>query len=327
MRRLILFAVIVLVTGFAMSKFELDELKNLKLVPKNSTSEESGEVPVQHRGDVVKIASFHINVLTPGKLQKSHVTDHLARIIRQFDVVAIQGIRSRDDGTLPRLIEFVNATGAKYDYVIGPRLPRQTKEESPGETHQEQFAFVFDRASLEVDRLQLYTVDDPEDVMIREPLVAWFRVRGVEEENAFTFSLVNIHLDEANRAQELAILPNVFTAVQGDGRDEDDVILLGNFQTSERDFQKLKSIPQVDWVVTATPTDVMATEQRSNIVFSGLATSEYQGRGGVIDFLRDHNLSEYQAREVSEEMPVWAEFSIYEGGKPGQVAAGERSRY
>ena len=54
------------------------------------------------------------------------------------------------------------------------------------------------------------------------------------------------------------------------------------------------------------------------------ATVEFTGRGGVFDFLREYNLTLAQALEVSDRLPVWAEFSIYEGGQFGRVA--QRSR-
>ena len=325
MRRLLAIVLVVFVIGFTLAKFEIEGLKNLRFIPRETNST-SDEIPVQHRGESIRIASFHVSVLGPSKLDKSHVTDMLARLVRRFDVVAIQGIRARDNATIPRLVEAINATGVNYDFVIGPRLPREPREGSPGESFQEQFAFIFDRASLEVDRQQLYTISDPDDLMRREPYIAWFRVRGVPEDEAFTFSLANVHLDPDFAADEMSVLPSVFREVQADGREEDDVILLGNFQNGEREFEALKAIPHVDWVVTGTPTDIMATQQHSNLVFSSIATTEYQGRGGVLDFLREFNLSESEAREVSDELLVWAEFSIYEGGKPGQVAAREDVR-
>ena len=50
--------------------------------------------------------------------------EKLAIIVRQFDVVAIQEIRTKDNGHLPRFVDLINATGRHYDYVIGPRLGR-----------------------------------------------------------------------------------------------------------------------------------------------------------------------------------------------------------
>jgi hypothetical protein len=44
------------------------------------------------------------------------------------------------------------------------------------------------------------------------------------------------------------------------------------------------------------------------------------GRSGVLDFMRDGNLTLEEALEVSDHLPVWAEFSIFEGGTIGRVA-------
>jgi hypothetical protein len=36
--------------------------------------------------------------------------------------------------------------------------------------------------------------------------------------------------------------------------------------------------------------------------------------------MREHNLTMEQALEVSDHLPVWAEFSSTEGGLPGRIA-------
>lgn len=36
--------------------------------------------------------------------------------------------------------------------------------------------------------------------------------------------------------------------------------------------------------------------------------------------MREFNLSLDQALQVSDHLPVWAEFSVYEGGRAGSVA-------
>jgi hypothetical protein len=53
-----------------------------------------------------------------------------------------------------------------------------------------------------------------------------------------------------------------------------------------------------------------------NILIPTRSTDEFTGRAGVIDFLRQLNLSYDQAMQVSSHLPVWAEFSAYEGGFP-----------
>jgi len=74
--------------------------------------------------------------------------------------------------------------------------------------------------------------------------------------------------------------------------------------------------------IRSTPTNVDSTLQTENIVFQNPATDEFTGRAGVLDFLRAYNLTVERAREVSNYMPVWAEFSIFEGGERGRAEAG-----
>ena len=97
--------------------------------------------------------------------------EKLAIIARQFDVIAIQEIRSKDNGIIPGVHRPDQFHGAgTTTFVIGPRIGRTVSTE--------QYCFIFDTQSVEVDRAQLYTVEDPDDLLHREPLVGWFRVRG-----------------------------------------------------------------------------------------------------------------------------------------------------
>jgi hypothetical protein len=123
----------------------------------------------------------------------------------------------------------------------------------------------------------------------------------------------------------LDVLDDVMRVVRDDGRNEDDVILLGDLNVDNRHLGQLGTVPGVVWTVSDTPTNTRGNAQYDNIVFYGRATVEYTGRSGVYDFLREFDLTVEQALEVSDHMPVWAEFSIYEGGIPGHVAAVESS--
>jgi len=268
--------------------------------------------PVKRAGDTIRVASFNIQVFGETKSGKPHVMDYLARIVRQFDVVAVQQITARSDDLLPRFVDLVNATGRHYDYVIGPR--------TGPEGRQEQLAFLFDRASIEVDRTQLYTVDDPDDLVTHDPLVGWFRVRGPEPQQALTFTVVNVRVDGGRSQQELNALAQVYRAVRQDGRGEDDVLLAGDFQSEPASYGALARVPEIGWVAANIPTDVRQTAQLDNIVFHRRATAEFTGRGGVYDFMRELNLTTEEAVEISDRLPVWVELNIYEGGQPGRVA-------
>jgi hypothetical protein len=238
-------------------------------------------------------------------------------VLKNFDLIAIQEIRAQNQNVLPQLIAMLNADGQyQYNFVLSDRLGRTNTKE--------QYAFVFDMASIEVDPYQLYLINDQDDLLHREPFVGWFRARLPKEKQAqaFTFSMVNIHTDPDEVDSELNALDDVFFAVRDDGRNEDDVILLGDVNVNEKHLGELGKISGITYVVANTPTNTRGDAPYDNIFFHSTTTPEFTGRGGVLDFMRAFNLKlEEQALKVSDHLPVWAEFSVYEGGQPGPLAA------
>ncbi|MDX1964496.1 MAG: endonuclease/exonuclease/phosphatase family protein [Pirellulales bacterium] len=260
--------------------------------------------------DKLKIASFNIQVLGEKKVSNPAITRVLAEILRRFDVVAVQEVRSVSDEIIPRLLQEVNAAGRAYDYVIGPRLGRTNSKE--------QYVFIFDTATVEIDRAASYTVNDPQDLLHREPLVCCFRARNAPPQLAFTFTLINIHTDPDEVAQEVNALAQVVQAVRNDGRNEDDVILLGDLNASEKQLGELGRVPGYAPVVVGVPTNTRGNRTYDNLVYSVIATEEYTRRWGVVDYAAEFGLAEDAALAVSDHRPVWAEYSIYEGGRsPG----------
>ncbi len=255
--------------------------------------------------DRISIASYNIQVFGTSKLQQGDVLEILAQTVRQFDLVAIQEIRSRDDTVLPRFLQVVNAEGGRYDYVIGPRLGRTNSKE--------QYAFVFNTQRIEVDSNSITTVEDPRDLLHREPLVARFRARTQPPEAGFTFWLANIHTDPDEVPQEVDALADVFTAVANANPQEDDVILLGDLNADETQLGRLGTIPGITWIVPrATPTNTRGTKTYDNLLFLREATAEFTGRWGVVNMQRAFQLSMDDALRVSDHLPVWGEFSVWE---------------
>jgi len=321
MRKTVFFLIGAVLVWVLFQNFKITGLDGFRLVPREDSvadnpddpaSDPMAAPPARSTG-TIRVASFNIQVFGTTKSSKPHVMDILARIVRRFDVVAVQEIRSLDQDVIPNFVELINSSGVRYDYVIGPRL---------GRTHcKEQYAFIFDMTTIEVDRTWLHTVKDPDDLLHREPLVGSFRVRGPPAEEAFTFSLVNIHTDPDEAEEEVNALAQVYPAVRDDGRQEDDVIILGDLNVDDKHLGQLGQISGMTWVISNnTPTNVAMTKQYDNIVFHREATNEFTGLGGVFDFLRDYNMTRDAAEEVSDHLPVWAEFSAYEGGQPGRIA-------
>lgn len=288
------------------------------------TQEVSHQAPPPQQQATIRVASFNIQVFGEKKLSNSNVTSKLVQICRHFDVIAIQEVRSDQQTILPQFISMLNADGSSYNYVIGPRLGRTDSKE--------QYAFVYDQSSIEVDRNQLYTIDDPDDLLQREPLVGWFRARGPNPNEAFTFSLVTVHTtpDPPRVLQgELNVLDDVFLAVRNDGRNEDDVIMLGDFNANHLQLGELGQVPGIACVIgdmrdssgrtVPIPTNTLQTKQYDNILFDARATTEFAGKAGVFNFAQEYGLSQEDAKWISDHFPVWAEFSVYEGG-PNMVA-------
>jgi hypothetical protein len=79
------------------------------------------------------------------------------------------------------------------------------------------------------------------------------------------------------------------------------------------------------WTIAGVPTNTRGTKTYDNMLFSQAGTTEFTGRAGVFDLIREFNLTMDEAIEVSDHMPIWAEFDIFEGGQPGRVAARPRA--
>ncbi len=257
------------------------------------------------RAPTLKIASFNLQRFGHHKAENPFVAETVIKVIRQFDVIALQEVCTQQQDLIAMLVDRVNQNGARYDYLIGPRVGNGD--------NLEQFAFVFNTKTIETDRDQLYSVEDPDNLLLREPLVGWFRSKQSDARKAFTFTLVNVHIEPERSDSETRLLPELVQSIRRDGRDEDDVILVGDFGADSLSMAYLKQ-RGFTLALNETPTLVSGAKTLDNIVFTSKATDEHIGRSGTLDFLRKSNLSIDQALQVSDHLPIWAEFSIVEGG-------------
>lgn len=254
----------------------------------------------------VKVASWALDGFGPTKLANRDARKYVTQVVRQFDIVAIQQIASIERDLIPRLVDVINAGENRYDYVMG---------ESTGPTgRQEQLAFIFDISRVLVDRRQSYTVEDPEQQMTYDPLVASFRAAQPSAAEAWTFSLVNVRIDLARAPLEVAILPNMLESIRGNGRGEDDIVLLGLFQADDAYLIPTMGGRPARAAVQNRSTDVFGRYQTSNIIVDSELTSEYLGRGGAFDYPRAFDLNPIEAEAVTSHLPVFADFTAHEGG-------------
>jgi hypothetical protein len=303
----------------------------VRIVPRTASGsapseDSSDQPPAAPTRPAIRLATFNLDGLDDNRLANPKVSESLVRILSRFDVVALQNIHSGNRGVLMRLKDQINATGRCFDFATCPTLDRD-----PVEVYN---AMLFDATTVEVDRSTVKSVDAPPGTFRVRPLVAEFRVRGPPPSEAFTFMLVNVLVDPRRGPQELDSLADVFRAARdsdvfGATRDgghapqganhEDDIIMLGDLESDPEHLGRLARVPGLVAAVNGVPTTTRGTRLADNILFDRRATVEYTGRSGVLDMIRDLDLTPQEALDVSQHLPVWAEFSSYENGQASHV--------
>ena len=254
--------------------------------------------------DAITICSFNIQVFGESKISKPQVVDVLAKVVRKFDIVAVQEVRAKSDSVIPQFLSAINADGSRYQFVIGPRLGRTVSKE--------QYTFIYDSTRIEVDPSSVGTSPNPGDRLHRPPLHARFRVRANPPESGFSFWLVDTHTDPDEVSAEVNALADVFMEMKALRPDEDDVILMGDLNAGPPQFGKIKQIPGVGWAVSGVTTNTRRSKTYDNLIFDTRTTTEYTGRWGVLDLQNTFGLSIDKALEVSDHNPVWAAFRPWE---------------
>ncbi|GAB4132756.1 exonuclease/endonuclease/phosphatase family protein [Thermopirellula anaerolimosa] len=253
----------------------------------------------------LRICSWNVTPLTEEKLLTPGVAAALAAVIRQFDVIVLQGVDLRDRGVIARLMDYVNRDRAVFSYATLPESLRVVTTRG--------IVVVFDLSGVEIDRRTVRVVDDPLKRLQFLPLTAAFRARGVPPQEAFTFTLIGVQVDTLRAEEETDLLDDVFRAVRDDGRGEDDIILAGYFGDRTPLRQGLSGLADVVPVMLDIPTTVDGKGAVDGFFLDRRATTEYTGKHGVMDLVRQFKISAGQAAQVADHLPVWAEFSTREG--------------
>ncbi|MDA0834130.1 MAG: endonuclease/exonuclease/phosphatase family protein [Planctomycetota bacterium] len=303
--RKLLSVIFCLIAGLILSFYGFDQKLQLPMPPvadDPAFSSASIDLPVIE--DRIRIASFNIQVFGQSKLNKARVMRVLARLVQQFDVVAVQEIRSEAQDVIPRFLKIVNHDGANYDYVISERLGRTVSKE--------QYAFLFNADRIAVDRRSATTLHQFQSRLHRPPFVAKFRTLVSTSNAPFTFTLVNLHTDPDETRKELNALDDVIDYVREADPHEDDVLLLGDLNVDRKHFGELGQIPHLKSVPENQTTNMRRTEQYDHITFDALSTTEFTGRAEVYDLPRRFGMTLEEAIEVSDHLPIWAEFDVDE---------------
>ena len=264
----------------------------------------SARIPAKTQSTLL-IGSFNLQRLGPSKMRDDWVMDRLAEIIRQVDLMALEEITDSRGKALVALVERVNQYGARYSYVVSPRIGRQATG------YFEQYAFVFDTDRLVGGEEFCYVVDDQQDLLHREPHVGRFATRSM---NPFTFTLMNVHTDPSALSTELDDLAALLVQVRNYEYPEDDVILLGDINERPGRLQGLDQIPGLEALIRE-PTNTRKSRTLDNFLVDRRLTAEFSGRAGTIDMESMFSITMEEALKLSDHLPIWAEFSINEASE------------
>jgi deoxyribonuclease-1-like protein len=270
-----------------------------------ATSNRAPGLPVRN-GQTILVASFNIQVFGTSKMSKPGIPEHLAEVIRQFDVVAIQEIRDRSGSSLPLLLEYINSNGSRYDYIISPPLGRTSSKE--------QYAYVFNTETIVSATEFSYLVEDSKDLLHREPLVARFVCKVAPGFQPFRFTLVNFHSDPDEAAEEIKVLASVLKSIRNfeyANGGEDDVILMGDMNVEPRNFGSLAQVPGLVWLINE-PTNTRRTKIWDNILIDKELTNEFTGRAGVMDLEQWFRITREETLAISDHLPIWSEYYAVE---------------
>ncbi len=277
-----------------------------------STNPKSQTLPARSQ-ETILIASFNIQAFGESKMSDRLVMERLAEVIRHFDLVAIQEVRCKDQNLLPALLSYVNATGGRYDYLLGPRLGRTVSKE--------QYAFVYDSTRINTGKDFTYTLNDDIDALHREPMIARFVVRSSLTASPWTFSMVNLHTDPDEATAEVDSMGGILREIRNyeflTAR-EDDVILVGDFNAPPAKMGSLQTLAHVRPLIVNQATNVKETELYDNLLIDPLTTSEFTGSAGVLKLQELFNIPMADALKLSDHNPVWAEFRVEERSSQNQ---------
>jgi len=164
----------------------------------------------------IKLATWNIRILSNGSRDDTELAE-IADILKRYDLIAIQ--EARDTIVLDRLKTIL----PEYNYIASSPVGRTVKEI---------YAYFY-KPSVISTIGTAYTFPDPNDLFIREPYIACFRAGN------FDFTLITIHVlygdSETERREEIKLLDDVLLNVDQNNDDEEDIILLGDFNFNSTD--------------------------------------------------------------------------------------------
>ena len=257
--------------------------------------------PVQ-QDQSITIASWNLKNIGQTKLNDPTRIDVIIDILRNYDIIAIQEVKDVTLQLPQQLVDKMNEDGSNYNVVASDRVGRNVFE---------QYLFVYDDDKIDaISGTGGYGIE-PDDEFEREPYYAMFRSGN------FDFYLFTIHTKPDSVATEIPALRAAYMDLQNNTPDENDIILLGDFNGkapgvtagSYITMDAIAQIPDIIFTINE-ETNTRGGMAYDNIIFQENYTTEYSGSSGVNTFWLPYGLDEDQGFAISDHKLVWAVFNV-----------------
>ena len=287
-----------------------DELDTDLVVSQNTIASDTNE-------SELKLAAWNIRIMSNNSRMDAELME-IARTLADYDFIAI--VELRDETVLKRTQNILLQMGKAYQYQFSPAVGRGVKE---------RYAFLYreDLVSV-VSRGELYPdAADGKDDFSRDPYWATFRA------GEFDFSVIAVHVIWGDtvgpRKAEVKALAEVYEYVQEANGDEEDVLLVGDFNRNPTDtesYHPVMSIPSMTRLFNfPQKSHIKETSLYDNIFFEENHVTEYLGKSGIdrfdeTDFGNDDKAANLA---VSDHRPVWVVFSTTQDDDDGDRATSD----
>lgn len=264
----------------------------------------SGDLP-KPEVETIRIAAFNIQVFGQTKAGKPDVMSTLAQIAQEFDVMVVQEIRDASEQVADQFLARINQD-ADPDYAMY-ESPREGRTSS-----KEQYVVYYLPSRVQFVSASVY--QETNDEFEREPLIATFKA------GEFDFTLVVCHIKPDSADVELGHMATVAASVLAANPNEQDIILLGDFNADGSYWDEDKTNhPLKDssfhWVIgNEWDTTVAANTYTYDRIILKPATYNFEyiaDSAKVFYFDQEYGLTNPDyVKSVSDHYPVFAEFKI-----------------
>jgi deoxyribonuclease-1-like protein len=250
----------------------------------------------------IKIATWNLQDL--GRTKDSIEILEIAKIIKEFDILAIQEVVAKDPAgaqAVAKIADELNRMGSKWDYSIS------SPTKSPSAYMSERYAFIWKTSKVSLV-MKAFLDKELEQKCIREPYIAKFKLKKGSE----PFYVVNFHSRKHDDHPEEEI---IFFNEYHERLNSKRILIAGDFNLNEEHNVWSSLYQQGYKSALMRSKTTLKRKCKGGDYLSHDIDNIYYSKGlkffnsGVIDYVEKcQNLK--ASRSISDHLPVFMEFTI-----------------